>query len=183
MDSTTLLNELWLVLGKRIRHTLAAVIKAEDTEPAAKMAALDVYSSSGNLLRASSAFVGNLADFVEYRNISGSSDESVAQRKLMSSTDFLADALDTFFHVSREFDPQEEAESDKEIYCFPLYAETEEGTTNRVSNAVNDGSRTLDGCKVILAGASNNHEDLRNFLTHLRGVIRDKFRFSDFSSP
>jgi hypothetical protein len=171
------LRELWISLAQSIRDALVEVVKLEGGQSAASLKALDVYSSSGNLQRASSAFVGNLEDYVHYRDITGSRDEGIAHRKLAFSTDYMADAIDTFVCVSQKLHvPPGVNESEGPF--FPLIVETERGTTNRLTSAINDGSSTLDGCRVILARAKENHEGLRNSLTHLRGVIHDKFDFS-----
>jgi hypothetical protein len=181
-NSKTFLNEVWVSLGRTVRQTLKAVVKSEVTEPTAKMGALDVYSSSGNLLRASAAFLGNLGDYIEYREATGRYDGSIAHRKLMSSTQFLADAIDTFACVSHELNPQREPQKHDESHCFPLCVEAERATTDRLSSAIHEGLRTLDGCHVVLTEAKDNHDQLRNFLDHLRGVIKDKFSLADFAN-
>jgi len=178
MDSVNFLNELWGSIAQTIRHALVEVVKFESSQPAASLKALDVYSSSGNLLRASSAFLGNLEDFFQHRNVTGSSDESIAQRKLMSSTDYLADAIDTFVCVSQELQAEQEVKEPEGMALFPLTVETDRGTMNRLNDAITIGSRTLDGCRVVLAGAKENHEGIRSSVMHLRGVIHDKFDFS-----
>jgi hypothetical protein len=175
MDSMTLFKDLWPLLNRSVAAALKETLKSEATDGEAKAKALDLFSSSGYLLQASSAFAAALSEYLEYREVGGGWDDSIAQRELMSSTDYFADAVDTFLSVFYELQLVDER------YYFPLYADADRGS-KPLSDAIYHLSRRLEGCRIMLDDARQCQVSLRRTVTDLRRLIRQKFSFAEYTN-
>jgi hypothetical protein len=80
MDSITLFRDLRASLSRSLGHAMKQVLSARGDPEPLRTGALDIYASSGYLLRASSAFVGSLSDYIEHRALLGDAKGSVVEQ-------------------------------------------------------------------------------------------------------
>jgi len=166
-------------LGALVSHKLAEameeIAKAKGGKVISKHRILDLYSSLGYLLRASSAFVGALNDYVRQQNLRRSGVSSATEYQLISATDIFAQAMDTFFLVTDRLDP---LVAKRPNHGSAAYLQTDGGIVSRLSHAVHFATPDLDSYRALLTEASRHHESLRHAAERLRNVIRRSFDFS-----
>jgi len=154
------------------------VLKARGDPERLRAGALDVYAASGYLLRASSAFVGGLSDYIEHRALLGDAKGSVIERKLDSAAAYYADAIDTFLSAVAALASEPgnrrsagDRDDDPSAVCG-------EGATDCM-NRVLTGSPALDRYRIILADARQNHDVLRHSVIDLRKHIKRTFGLTE----
>lgn len=171
MTSITLFRDLRACLARTLKHALKQVMKARSNPEPTRARALDVYASAGYVLRASSAFVGSLTDYIEHRATLGNADDSVAERKLRNTADYFGDSIETFVLAVTAFDlpPGGEASCDEKDVVSAAVDFPRELCAD---------SPALDRYRVILAEAKDNHGSLRHTVNDLRKTIKQTYAVS-----
>lgn len=163
------------ILGKLASAT-AEVSRPEKDMETSRHEVLDLFTSAGSLVRASSAFVGTLDDYVEHRAMLGYLPDCVAELDLISSTDFFAHAIDTFFSVVDKHGREHGHEPTGALSA--VFIETHGGSINRLSHVVHFETSDLDGYRELLKQARQNHESVDRSVSEFRELIRNLFDFS-----
>lgn len=169
MTSITLFRDLKACLARTLKQALKQVLKARSNPDSTRVRALDVYASAGYVLRASSAFVGSLTDYVEQRATLGDANDSVAERKLNNTADYFGDSIDTFVLAVAAFDLPPGSE---------LSGNSVEKAATDLSRELSSDSPALDRYRVILAEAKDNHDSLRHTVNDLRKTIKQTYAIS-----
>jgi len=171
MTSITLFRDLRARLARTLKQALIQILKARSDPEPTRARALDVYASAGYVLRASSAFVGSLTDYIEHRATLGDANNSVAERKLKSTADYYGDSIDTFLSAVAAFDlPPDSEPSDN--------AQNTVKAAAGLSRELYSDSPALDRYRVILAEARENHDSLRHTVNDLRKTIKQTYAIS-----
>jgi len=180
MDSTVVVRNLGNLISHKLAEAAEEVSKAKAGKVISKHRVLDLYVSSGCLLRASSAFVGALTDYVNQRVLLNDGASGVAEYELISSTDFFAQAIDTFVCVADGLDPQLAAKQPSRESA--VYLQTDGGIVNRLSHAVHFATPDMESYRALLTETKRHHESLRDAAESLRSVIKTSFDFTHLFS-
>lgn len=171
MSSITLFRDLRACLASTLKQALKQIMKARSDPEPTRAQALDVYASAGYVLRASSAFVGSLTDYIEHRATLGEASDSVAERKLTRTADYFGDSIDTFVLAVAAFDlPSGSEPSGNGQGVVEVAA--------NLSHELTNDSPALDRYRVILAEAKDNHDSLRHTVNDLRKTIKQTYAVS-----
>jgi hypothetical protein len=171
MTSITFFRDLRARLASALKHALKQIIKARSDPEPTRAKALDVYASAGYVLRASSAFVGSLTDYIEHRATLGEANDSVAERKLKNTADYFGDSIDTFVLAVAVFDLPPGSEPSGNGKGVVRAAAN-------LSRELSSDSPALDRYRVILAEAKDNHNSLRHTVNDLRKTIKQTYAVS-----
>ncbi len=176
MDSRAAVRNLGGLVARKLADATEEVSKAKAGKVISKHRVLDLFAASGSLQRGSAAFAGALSDYVNQRALLGDGTDGIAEYELISSTDFYAQAIDTFVCVVDGLDPRDvvgQPHRDSAVYL-----ETDGGTTNRLSHAVHFGTRDLDSYRGLLEETKQQDETLRGAVQDLRNRISSAFDFT-----
>jgi len=168
MTSITFFRDLRARLARALKHSLKQILKARSDPEPTRAKALDVYTAAGYVLRASSAFVGSLTDYIEHRATLGEANDSVAERKLKSTADYFGDSIDTLISAVAAFDSLPSSEPSGNGKAGVQAAAD-------LSRELSSDSPALDRYRVILAEARDNHESLRHTVNDLRKIIKQTY--------
>ncbi len=175
MNSTTVVRNLGALVSHKLADGVEEVSKAKAGKVIPKHRILDLYSSLGYLLRASSQFIGALNDYVSRQDLRGNGAGDGTEYELISATDFFAQAIDAFLRVSDRLDPYA---AEWPNHASAVYLQTDGGIVNRLSHAVHFATPDLDSYRALLKEANRYHESLLDTAEGLRNVISGSFDFS-----
>jgi len=175
MNSSAVVRNLGALVSHKLADAMEEIAKAKDGKVISKHRVLDLYSSLGYLLRASSAFVSALNDYVRQQSLRRNGVSGVTEYQLISATDLFAQAIDTFLHVVDRVDP---LAAKRPNHGSAVYLQTDGGIVNRLSHAVHFATPDLDSYRALLTEANRHHESLRDAAEGLRNAISRSFDFS-----
>ncbi len=180
MDSITLFGELRARLSRSLGHAMKQILKARKAPEPLRANAMDIFAASGYLLRASSAFVGSLSDYIEHRALMGDAKGTVVEGKLKNTAEYFQDAVDTFISTVDALspEPKDQQPSSGQDDGSPDERDGEAGTTC-LERVLYSGSPALDRYRVILADARQNHDVLRHSVVDLRKHIKLTFGLAE----
>lgn len=180
IHSLVIIRDLKTLLSDSLRQTLREVKRPRGDGQDFTGHVLDVYTSSGHLLRASSAFSGTLTDFMECVSLTGDLGGFSHDGRLLQCTAFFADAVDTFGSTIVRLSPEiEEKHRDlRERFSTNGNATDANGEGSILCRVIEDDSPTIDQVQMLLAEVKQTHELLRRSINNLRRMIKDSYNFS-----
>lgn len=182
MHSLVIIRDLKSLLADALRQTLREVKRPHGDRDVFVARVLDIYTSSGHLLRASSAFTGTLSDFLDCGLVTGGLNGMAHDGKLKQCMMFFADAIDTFGRTVVRLSPELAERNGVLLERFSTGGQGENGDTansseNILYRLIETESPSLDELQTLLAEIRETHDLLRRSVSNLRRMIKASYDF------